>query len=83
MLDHLLCNTPPNRVEIVTSFRVIVSEGASYDVRHPEQIMVMRDSVVIGVPGDRDELAETSDLVDLIHVVRLEPIPAEKAKGKN
>ena len=64
-------------------FRIIVSEGGSYDINHPEQIVVARDSVVIGVPGESDDFYETTDLVDLIHVVRLEPIPAQKAKGKN
>lgn len=63
-------------------FRIIVSEGGNYDVRHPDQIMVMRDSIVVGIPGQSEEdIYETSDLVDLIHVVRLEPLTTKNAKG--
>lgn len=63
-----------------TPFRLIVSEGAAYEVRHPEQIMVTRDSVVIGIPGESEDFYETSDLVDLIHVVRLEPLGGKRAE---
>jgi hypothetical protein len=56
-------------------FRLVLTEGTSYEVRHPEQIMVARDSAVIGLPGDQDDFIETTVLVDLFHVVRLEPIP--------
>lgn len=62
-------------------FRVIVSDGATYDVRHPDQIVVGRDSVTIGIRGESEELFEAMDLVDLIHVVRLEPLPT-KTKTK-
>ena len=62
-------------------FRLIVSEGATYDIRHPEQIMLARDSVTIGIPSESDDFYETTTLVDLIHVVRLEPVPAQAAKA--
>jgi hypothetical protein len=66
-----------------TPFRMIVSEGAAYDVRHPEQVIVMRDSVVIGIPAEAEDFYETSDLVNLIHVIRLEPLSSQKSKGKS
>jgi hypothetical protein len=62
-------------------FRLVVSEGATYDVFHPDQIIVMRDSVVVATPGDADDFYESSDLVDLIHVVRLEALPTKTKKG--
>jgi hypothetical protein len=63
-------------------FRVVVSEGASYEVRHPDQIMVRRDTAVIGLPSDDDDFMEKSVIVDLDYVITLEPIPVKKAKGK-
>jgi len=58
-------------------FRLIVSEGAAYDIRHPEQLMVARDSAVIGLEGAPDQdFYETTVLVDLLHIVRLEPLAA-------
>ena len=63
-------------------FRIVVSEGATYDVRSPEQIIVARDSVTIGIPSDSDDFYETTDVVDLFHVIRLEPLPTTKGKTK-
>ena len=40
----------------------------------------MRDSAVIGLPGGPGEdFYETTVLVDLLHVVRLEPLETAKA----
>jgi hypothetical protein len=62
-------------------FRLVLTEGTRYDVRHPEQIMVARDSTVIGLPSasDEEDFFETTVLADLFHVVRLEPLPARTA----
>ena len=62
-------------------FRLVLTEGTAYDVRHPEQIMLARDSVVIGVPGQagKEDFFETTVLVDLFHIVRLEPLPTQAA----
>jgi hypothetical protein len=59
-------------------FRLVLTEGTSYEVRHPEQIMVARDSIVIGVPSenDQEDFFDTTVLADLFHVVKLEPLPA-------
>jgi len=63
-------------------FRLVVSEGATYDVRHPDFVMVGRDSAVIGIQGDQEQdFYETSVLVDLLHVVRLEPLETTKPTG--
>jgi hypothetical protein len=58
-------------------FRLIVSEGAAYDIRHPEQVMLARDSAVIGLRGEQEqEFFESTVLVDLFHIIRLEPLEA-------
>ena len=63
-------------------FRLIVSEGATYDIRHPEKLMVARDSAVIGLQGAQEQdFYETTVLVDLLHVVRLEPLPVAAGTG--
>ncbi|MFO0843007.1 MAG: hypothetical protein U0797_11530 [Gemmataceae bacterium] len=55
-------------------FRVVTSDGTTYDVRHPDIVMVTLGSVIIGYPDRRqDGLAERYDLVSLRHIVRLEP----------
>jgi hypothetical protein len=63
-------------------FRLVLSEGTSYDVRHPDQIMVTRDSAVVGLPGEQEQdFYETTVLVDQFHIVRLEPLEAAAPAG--
>jgi hypothetical protein len=58
-------------------FRMVLTEGTAYEVRHPDFVMVGRDSLVVGLPGEQEqEFYETSVLIDLIHIVRLEPLEA-------
>ena len=59
-------------------FRLTLTEGSTYDIRHPELCMAGRRSAVIGLaaPGDPDLLFERSVTVDLLHVVKLEPLEA-------
>jgi hypothetical protein len=61
-------------------FRLVLTEGTGYEVRHPEQIMLARDSVVVGVPGrnGEEDFFETTVLVDLFHIVKLEPITTQR-----
>jgi hypothetical protein len=63
-------------------FRLVVSEGGVYDIRHPDQIMVARDSAVVGLKGEQEQdFFETTVLVDLGHIVRLEPLDTTSKTG--
>jgi hypothetical protein len=57
-------------------FRVRVSDGRVYEIRHPELAMVGLAVPIIGLPTDRSQpdLFGRSEIVDLRHVVRLEPL---------
>jgi hypothetical protein len=62
-------------------FRLHVSDGTTYEVRHPELIMLRDDSAIVGVPGKKGPPRIASyEIVDLLHVVRLVPIDAKAAK---
>ena len=65
-------------------FRIQVSDGTTYEVRHPELMMVGLGSVVVGVPAEGQKLPvyEAPIILSLNHVVKLLPIEAEqKAAG--
>ena len=64
-------------------FRVILTTGAAYDIRHPDLIMVGRRSATLGVTTRPERTAyDTALQVDLLHVVAIEEIP-RPAPGPN
>jgi hypothetical protein len=56
-------------------FRIFLSDGKTYDIRHPEMCMVGYDSVLVGVPKTDDPIFDRMIKVSLMHIVRLEPLP--------
>jgi hypothetical protein len=58
-------------------FRIRLSNGSTYDVRHPEGVLVERRVVVVGVAGLDNAQApfERSDVVSLVHIAQLETVP--------
>ncbi len=57
-------------------FRITLTEGSTYEIRHPELCVPGRRSAFIGIaaPDDPDRLFERSVTIDLLHIVRLESI---------
>jgi hypothetical protein len=57
--------------------RLHLTDGKTYDIRHPEMIIVTSREVYVGreetSPGSG--IAKGLDLVSLLHVVRVEQIP--------
>jgi len=60
--------------------RIFVSDGSSYDVRHPESALVTRTEVVIALDPGNDDIPERSAYCDPIHITRIEPLDGRKAK---
>ena len=57
-------------------FRVSLSDGQQYEVRHPETAIVSRSTVLIGIPGPRgpDGPVERVVTCALIHITRMEVV---------
>ena len=63
-------------------FRVVQTDGEAYAIRHPEMLMVGLSAAVIGLSSDPvQDLFERTVILDLRHIIRIEPLPA--ATGKN
>jgi hypothetical protein len=61
-------------------FRVVITTGQTFDVRHPDLIMVGRRSVVLGITNDPAGAAyDRTYQVDLLHVVGVEELPVPSA----
>ena len=56
--------------------RVFLSDGSSYDVRHPELALVTRRHVLIALPLENDRLPERYVTCDPLHITRIEPLEA-------
>ncbi len=66
-------------------FRMYVSDGAEYEIRHPEMMMVFRSSVNVGIPVDNAKNSDSngshsypdlvrSTAIDLRHITRIEEL---------
>jgi len=57
-------------------FRITLTDGRTYDVRHPEMAMVGKSSVAIGLPAAEDEepIYDRLVTVSLIHIMQAEVI---------
>jgi len=74
LLEHL-------RARPFRPFRLCLSDGSSHDVPHPEFAWVFGSTIFIGVPGrSNDRAEEYVKEVAILHVTRIEKLPAEKAK---
>jgi hypothetical protein len=63
-------------------FRIIVSEGLSFDIRHPDLVFVGRRDLMIGFPGpDNPTAYDRVTRVALVHVIALEDLPTPASPG--
>lgn len=56
-------------------FRLVMTDGAGYEIRHPDLLWIGQWSAMVGLTGDPGKtFYERSVKVDLSHVIRLEPL---------
>lgn len=75
---HELLHEQPFR-----AFRIHLSNGATYDVRHPELAMVGETTLLIGkpVPDAEYPIFKGYHTVALAHINNVEPLPASTPTG--
>jgi hypothetical protein len=54
-------------------FRLVMSSGQSYDVRHPEMAMLTRTSILVGIDDEDDGVPAEFKICSLLHVTAIEP----------
>ena len=63
-------------------FRLVTTDGTTYEIRHPEMLMPGRRMAVVGLPDDPAVPAfDRTATIALLHVQRLEPLEIVKASG--
>ena len=63
-------------------FRLVMSSGTAYDVRHPEMAFLTRTDILVGIDVE-DDIAAEFKICSLLHVTAVEPLntPAEQPKS--
>lgn len=55
-------------------FRVVMSSGQSYEVRHPEMAFVTKTDLLVGIDIEEDEIPARFKICSLLHVTAVEPL---------
>jgi len=65
-------------------FRLVMTDGTGFDIRHPDLLWVGKRSAMVGLTGDPAQtFYERSVKVDLLHVIRLEPLESVPPSSTN
>jgi hypothetical protein len=62
-------------------FRVVLSSGDTYEVRHPEMALLLRNGIYIAVPEAAEDLPENAVWCSLLHVAAVETITSSRRPG--
>jgi hypothetical protein len=62
--------------------RIHLTDGKTYDIRHPDQMIVERGRVDIGVNPNDWGVVERTEFVSLLHIVQIEPL-TEPSSNRN
>lgn len=66
-----LLNTQP-----FVSLRIHMTDGQTFDIHHPDLVLVLRSRIDIGVPPDPENgILDRVEHCSLLHVVRVEELP--------
>ncbi len=57
-------------------FRLVMSSGQSYEVRHPEMAMLTKTSILVGIDEADDGVPAEFKICSLLHVTSIEPVTA-------
>jgi hypothetical protein len=64
--------------------RIHLTDGRTYDIGHPDQIIVLRGRVDIGVePDPKSGVVDRVEYCSLLHIVRVEQLDAPSMDGGN
>jgi len=65
-------------------FRLVMTDGEGYEIRHPDLLWVGRRTAMVGLTGQPGQtFYERSIKVDLLHVIRLEPLEPSSPSSHN
>ncbi len=61
-------------------FRIVLSSGDAYEVRHPEMAMLVKGGIYVAEPDAKGEPPEVAARCSLLHITAIEPIAAKNGR---
>jgi len=59
-------------------FRLIMSSGKEYVVRHPEMAMLLKNDILVGTDVEDDGMPAEFDICPLLHVSTIETVRTDR-----
>lgn len=63
-------------------FRLRMTDGTAFEVRHPEMLMVSRTIIAVAIHRPRARDPEGIVLCDPVHIIRIEPLSDGRPKAR-
>lgn len=63
-------------------FRITMSSGEKYDIKHPEVALLTRTTLYVGTDFDKEGVPEDSAMCSLLHVTSVEPLTNGKQRKR-
>jgi hypothetical protein len=60
-------------------FRLVMSSGQTYEVRHPEMAFLTASDILVGIDETRDGVPAEFKICSLLHVTSVEPLSSTPA----
>jgi len=61
-------------------FRLVLSSGDAYEMRHPEMALVLKGGIEIAEPDAKGEPPEVAAWCSLLHITAIEPIATKNGR---
>ena len=55
-------------------FRLVLSSGQSYEVRHPEMALLTKTDILVGTDAEPDVVPARFKICSMLHVTAVEPL---------
>ena len=62
-------------------FRLVMSSGKAYEIRHPEMAMLTRSDILVGIDATDHGVPADFDICSLLHVSAIEPLSVSAASS--
>lgn len=62
------------------AFRLVMSSGQAYEVRHPEMALLTASDLLVGLDADKEGVPARFRICSLLHVSSIEPLESSTAR---